>query len=151
MSRILRKYHLKVTSQSDNLAIVREFVSNVATKIGFNTDDVSKIELAVDEACANVIKHAYHGNSKKQIEISIKIDKSKMLVIVTDKGKGFNPENLEAQNMDEYLNEMRIGGLGLHLIKTLMDQVDFDIKPGVRNQVKMVKFLSKELTDKLMN
>ena len=151
MSRILKKYDLKVTSQSDNLAIVREFVSNVASNIGFNTDDVSKIELAVDEACANVIKHAYGKNSKQLIEISIRIDKKKMMVIVTDKGKGFDPDCQKLPNINEYLSEMRVGGLGLFLIETLMDEVDFQIKPGVRNQVKMIKYLNKELAEKLSN
>ena len=138
-----KQYDLKLSSQSDNLAIVRDFVASVASKVGFDNDDVSKIELAVDEACANVIKHAYDKNSDKPIEISIKVDDKKMTVVVADKGKGFDPKAIKVPNMNEYLTKMKVGGLGLYLIETLMDQVDFEIKPGVKNRVKMVKYLKK--------
>lgn len=151
MPRILKKYDLRLTSQSDNLSIVREFVSNVASKVGFDNDDISKIELAVDEACANVIKHAYGKNSNQLIEVTIKIDKKKMMVIVTDKGKGFDPQAVKLPDMNDYLSEMKVGGLGIYLIETLMDKVDFEIKPGVKNQVKMIKYLKKELAKKISN
>lgn len=139
-----KKYQLRIPSQADNLEIIRELVSRVATKVGFSEDDVNKIELAVDEACTNVIKHAYEKDSKKPIDIVIKIDYEKLTVIITDRGKGFNPRRVRLPNMKEYLAEMRVGGLGIYLMKTLMDEVDFDIQPGKRNQVRMVKYFIKE-------
>lgn len=141
--KIQNKYHLKLPSQSENLSIVRELVAKVASKVGFNKDDVSKIELAVDEACANVIKHAYGKNSKNFIDVIIKIDNKKLMVTVTDSGKGFNPKDIKIPDMKDYLSEMRVGGLGLYLIETLMDKVDFNVKPGIKNQVKMIKYLNK--------
>lgn len=143
MSKVQNKYHLKLPSQADNLVIIRDVVSKVARKVGFNKDDVSKIELAVDEACTNVIKHAYRHNSDNSIEVIIQIDHQKFMVIVTDKGKGFNPEKIKFPDMRDYLREMRVGGLGIYLIETLMDKVDFNIKPGVKNQVKMIKYFVK--------
>jgi len=137
------KYRLKLPSQSDNLALIRELVTKVATQVGFSNDDVSKIELAVDEACANVIKHAYGNNSKNLIDVLIKVDTQKLMVVVTDKGKGFRPDEIKLPKMSEYLQEMRVGGLGIYLIETLMDKVNFDVKPGIRNQVKMIKYLNK--------
>ena len=131
-------------SQSDNLSIIREVVAKVAGIVGFDSDDISKIELAVDEACANVIKHAYGKNSGQTIDVQIKTDNKKLMVIVSDKGKGFKPENLQFPDMKEYLSEMRVGGLGIYLIETLMDKVDFDVRPGVKNQVKMIKYLNKQ-------
>ena len=143
MPKNQKKYQLKLPSQSDNLSIIRELVTKVANSVGFSGDDISKIELAVDEACANVIKHAYGQNSDQIIDIVIKIDSKKMVVEVSDKGKGFAPESLNFPNMKQYLNEMRVGGLGIYLIETLMDEVAFDVKPGVRNQVRMIKYLNK--------
>ncbi|MCG8604404.1 ATP-binding protein, partial [bacterium] len=78
MPKNQKKYHLKLPSQSDNLSLVRELVTRVATSAGFSNDDISKIELAVDEACANVIKHAYGQNSSQVIEVSIMLDSKKM-------------------------------------------------------------------------
>ena len=72
MSEYPTEYKLKIPSQTDNLEIIREFVGRVASKVGFNEDDLNKIELAVDEACANVIKHAYQKDQKsKPIDIQV--------------------------------------------------------------------------------
>lgn len=137
------KYCLKIPSQTDNLELIREFVSRIATKAGLDSDDVNKIELAVDEACANVIKHAYKKDEKHPIDIAIEIDYNKFTVIVTDKGKGFDIKKIKTPDMREYLAEMRVGGLGIFLMRSLMDEVDFDVKPGGKNQVKMVKYFFK--------
>jgi len=137
-----KKYQLKIPSQSDNLAIIRDVVAKVASRIGFDTDEASKIELAVDEACTNVIKHAYANNSNQMIEVSIKVDQKKLIIIVADKGKGFNPDKIKLPDLNESIKEGRKGGLGICLIKTLMDKVEFEIKPGSKNQVKMIKYIS---------
>jgi len=142
LPKIQKKYQLKIPSQSDNLSIIRDVVAKVASRVGFDTDEASKIELAVDEACTNVIKHAYANNSNQMIEVSIKIDQKKLIIIVADKGKGFNPDEIKLPDLNKSIKEGRKGGLGLCLIKTLMDKVEFEIKPGLRNQVKMIKYIS---------
>lgn len=142
MAKTQRKFQLRTPSQPDNLSIIRDFVAKIASKVGFNNDDASKIELAVDEACTNVIKHAYDNNSNQTIDVEIKIDKKKLIIIVTDKGKGFNPDNVQAPDLNQSIKEGKGGGLGICLIRTLMDKVDFQIKPGTRNQVKMIKYLN---------
>jgi len=139
------EYKLRIPSQTDNLELIREFVSKVASKVGFGGDDVSKIELAVDEACSNVIKHAYQKDPSKPIDIAMKIDLNKFTIVITDRGRGFDPAKLKMPDMKEYLAELRVGGLGIYLMRSLMDEVDYEIKPGVRNKVTMVKyFLDKE-------
>ena len=138
------EYKLKIPSETDNLEIIREFVGKVASKVGFSEDELNKIELAVDEACANVIKHAYAREQKnKPIDIAVQIDFQKLTILVTDRGKGLDKSKLKLPDMREYLAEMRVGGLGIYLMKTLMDEVDFEIKPGEKNQVKMVKYFLK--------
>ncbi len=141
MPKTQKNYELKIPSQSDNLAIIRDVVAKVASRIGFDTDEASKIELAVDEACTNVIKHAYTNNSNQMIEVSIKVDQKKLIIIVADKGKGFNPDKIKLPDLNESIKKGRKGGLGLCLIKTLMDKVEFEIKPGLKNQVKMIKYI----------
>ncbi len=142
MPKTQKEYQLKIPSQSDNLAIIRDVVAKVASRVGFDTDEASKIELAVDEACTNVIKHAYANNSNQMIEVSIKVDQKKLIIIVADKGKGFNPDKIKLPDLNESIKEGRKGGLGLCLIKTLMDKVEFEIKPGSKTQVKMIKYIS---------
>ena len=141
MPNMQKKYQLKIPSQPENLAMIRDLVSKVATTVGFGDDEASKIELAVDEACTNVIKHAYGGKTDETIEVLIKIYKDKLVIMVSDKGKGFDPNNVKMPDLGESIKVGRKGGLGLCLIKTLMDKVEFQMKPGSKNQVKMVKFI----------
>ena len=141
MPKTQKTFHLQLPSQSNNLALIRELVSKVASQVGFDTDEASKIELAVDEACTNVIKHAYSNNANEMIDVLIKIDNRKLIIIVSDKGKGFNPDKVQVPDLNDFIKSGRTGGLGICLIKTLMDKVDFSMKPGLKNQVKMIKYL----------
>lgn len=137
-----KKYNLKLPLETSNLEIVRDFVSRIAQNTGFSEEDIHRIELAVDEASTNVIKHAYRGDkdNKKFISIEVTIYKDRLEIDVIDHGHGFDPHKIKTPEMDEYLQEMKRGGLGIYLIKTLMDKVDYKIKPGVRNRVRMVKY-----------
>ncbi len=139
MPQAKKKYQLRIPSQTDNLELIREFVSRVARKVGFKDDAISKIELAVDEACANVIEHAYQKNDKKNIDVAIQIDYQKFTIIITDHGRGFDPKKIKTPDMKEYLAQMRVGGLGIYLMRTLMDEIDFNVHPK-RNQVIMSKY-----------
>ena len=136
-----KHFELKIPSQTDNLELIREFIAKVSGKVGFGEDDIDKIRIAVDEACTNVIKHAYEQEGEDHIGIIIKIDYSKLTIIVTDRGKGFDPKAIELPSLEAYLAELRVGGLGIYLMKTLMDEVDYTIKPGVGNEVRMVKYV----------
>jgi serine/threonine-protein kinase RsbW len=144
MNKTVRSYLLKIPSQTDNLELIRNFVSGIAKKVGFDSEESNKIELAVDEACTNVIEHAYQHDESKDIDIAIKIDYHKFAVVVTDRGKSFKMQEVELPDMESYLAEIRVGGLGIYLMKTLMDEVDYLVKPGVKNEVRMVKYLLKK-------
>ena len=143
MKEKLKKHRLKVSCRSNNLEHIRKFVAKVAKSSGFPETDVDKIELAVDEASANVVNHAYDVKEGKEIDVEVKVDKNKFTVVVKDMGKGFDPKKVNLPDMNNYLKTHKVGGLGIHLMKVLMDEVKFDIKPGQINQVKMVKYLKK--------
>ena len=72
----------------------------------------------------------------------LKVEKNKLVIIVADKGKGFDPTSVKVPDLTESIKAGKKGGLGICLMKTLMDKVDFQIKPGLKNQVKMVKYLT---------
>jgi serine/threonine-protein kinase RsbW len=132
---------LTVPSQTATLKQVRRFVATAARRFGFSTDDASKIALAVDEACTNIIKHAYDFADDKIIHLSILMRDGKFEVLITDHGKPFNPDAIKLPVMKEYLSHYRHGGLGMYLMKSLMDRVEYRIRPGLKNQVSLVKFL----------
>lgn len=143
MPKTKKTYQLKLPSQASNLSLIRELVTKVASQIGLDSEEASKIELAVDEACTNVIKHAYGNNSDKVLDILLKVERDKLVIIVSDKGKGFDPSEVKVPDLGESIKAGKRGGLGICLMKTLMDKVDFQIKPGSKNQVRLVKFLHK--------
>ena len=144
MSANIKKFLLVTPSESDFLGIIRDFVGKIARVAGFTDDYVNKIQLSVDEACTNVIRHAYSGKKGRDIEIRVELNAKKMIVSVIDQGKGFKPENKVVDDMEAYLSEYRKGGLGLHLIKLLMDEVHFSIHPKKKNVIRMVKYVDQK-------
>lgn len=136
-------YSLELPAANENLDHVRRFISAIAENMGFSEEHVHQIELIVDEACSNVIKHAYKNccSSNKIIRIKVKKHPKKIEIVVTDRGAGFDPTAIGTPDLRKYQEKMIVGGLGLYLIHNFCDEVQFSIQPGVRNAVKMVKFL----------
>lgn len=136
------KYKIRFPSVTENLEVVRDFVHKLANKAGFTADDADKISLAVDEACTNVIKHAHKYNARRMIDLEVRFDTAQFEIVITDKGKGFNPAQLPNPDLNKYIHEAKKGGLGIHLMRTLMDEVNYSFNPGVKNQVSLIKYIS---------
>lgn len=134
---------IHIESRTERLVAAREFVSAAARECGFPDDEVSKIALAVDEACTNIIKHAYHNDPTKKISVSVKNKNGGLEIVIADSGTGFDPMRIQPPNMKEYLSHYRHGGLGVYLMKSLMDKVEYKIDSGRRNEVRLTKYLSR--------
>ena len=143
MTAIENTFTLDVPSTTENLAMIREFVTRVAAQAGLNDAEVGQLELAVDEACANVIEHAYGDDKTKQVMVRAVFDEDALRIHVIDTGKGFDPTQVQEQELKDLIAKRRTGGLGMRLIKTLMDEVHYDIEPGKKNELRMVKKLRK--------
>ncbi len=139
----MRTETIHIESRTDRLIAVREFVSESARLFGFGDEDVSKIALAVDEACTNVIKHAYKYDPKRDIAVTIRADSNRFQVIIQDTGAQFDPSRVQSPDMREYMKNYRRGGLGMHLMKSLMDSVEYSIEPGKTNEVRLTKYLAR--------
>ena len=137
----MKQKKLTIQSKTAELNKVREFVSAAAQEFGFSDEEVSTIALAVDEACTNVIKHAYKYDSSRSLSITINPDKKRFEVLVTDTGLQFDPDGLQTPDMREYIAHLRKGGLGVYLMKNLMDEVEYQIEPGRKNEVRLIKYL----------
>jgi len=141
-----QRYRLRIPSITENLQMIRVFVLKIAAKVGFNEETQEQIALSVDEACTNVIKHAHHHNARRLMDIKIETDANKIKITITDKGKGFDITKLQDPDIEKYIKESKHGGLGIYLIKTLMDEVNYEFNPGVKNQVQLTKYLEKPIT-----
>lgn len=134
---------LHIESRTERLIAVREFVSAAARECGFPDDEVSKIALAVDEACTNVIKHAYRNDPTKKITVTVKSRAGGLEIAIADTGATFDPARVQTPDMKEYLSHYRHGGLGMYLMKSLMDKVEYKIDTGRRNEVRLTKYLAR--------
>ena len=132
---------LSVFGDVQNLEIIADFITQATQQSNLSEQDIFAIQLAVDEACTNVVQHAYKGMTPKDIDVFVEVDSKKLTITVSDHGRGFDPDSFPQLDMDAYLNELKRGGLGIYLIRTLMDEVKFTIAPGHKNSVRMAKFL----------
>ena len=133
---------LFIKSRTENLTTVREFVSSTVEEVNIPQDIAGDIVLAVDEACTNIIKHAYKFLPDGDITIKLKYSEKKITVEITDHGAPFSADNVPTPDLKKYFEEKRVGGLGMYLMKSLMDDVHYKSVPGKYNQVLLTKKLN---------
>jgi serine/threonine-protein kinase RsbW len=123
------------------LSRIREFIAGIATEVGIAQQDIDNIELAVDEACTNVIEHGYDSNDpNKEITVRMEINTSKLVLTVIDHAKPFDITIYNPRGVDELTNEGRDGGLGIRLITHIMDAIDYRITSDGHNELIMTKY-----------
>lgn len=144
MNPIEGRFTLQVPSSTENLALIREFVSNVGARAGLDSADVSKLELAVDEACANVIEHAYGHDTSQEVLIRATFDDEALRIDVEDTGRGFDPASIPQAELEKLIAERKSGGLGMRLIKRFVDEVHYEMEPGQKNKLHMVKRIKRK-------
>src|SRR5580704_17095272 len=101
MDAMERTFQLHVPSSTENLSMIRDFVGNIGERAGMSQPDQLKLELAVDEACANVIEHAYGSDMTREVTIKASLDADTLQIDIIDTGKGFDPSAVQQLNLDE--------------------------------------------------
>ena len=125
-----------------NLDAIREFVGTAARQAGLSGRDVYAVQLAVDEACSNIIEHAYEGVSNGEIEIGCQAGDGQLTIVIHDHGKEFDISTVRKPNLGRDLSEREVGGLGVYLIHKLMDEVHFKSSKQTGNTLTLVKKIS---------
>ncbi len=143
MAAIEKTFSLQVPSSTENLALIREFVTTVGAQAGLAEIEIAKLELAVDEACANVIEHAYGHDASKEVTVSANFDGDSITFEIVDTGRGFDPSQIKQEELESLIAKRKDGGLGMRLIKTLMDEVQYEMIPGLKNELRMTKRIRK--------
>ena len=110
-----------LSSHPKYLPLVRAIVQEGAQLSGFNSEGTQEILLAVTEAVANVIRHAYDNQTDKRIDFELSVDAPVFRLDIIDWAKFVDPALIASRPLDE----VRPGGLGVHLIKTTMDDVEY--------------------------
>lgn len=141
MATYEQTFALQVGSRTENLALIRGFVNHVGSQAGLAEDELAKLELAVDEACANVIEHAYGNDATKEVVVRALYDENEIRIDVIDNGLGFDPTGIADADLKQLVKERRTGGLGIRLIKSLVDELHYEVEPGKKNELRIVKKL----------
>ncbi len=132
---------IKILSNTKNLAKVRRLLSQFLLKRGVCLRQIDEIKLAVDEAITNIIEHAYQFHKGKEIYIQLKLDENRFYATLHDRGRSFALEKVPEPHLEKYILEERDGGLGVFLIRNLMDKVTYCHREGGYNEMVMVKQL----------
>lgn len=134
---------LNITSHTGCLPVVRGAVERMAMMAGFDDEDGHGLILAIDEALANVIKHGYDGQEDQPITVRLSPvtasdGRRGIEVQVRDKGRQTDPTKISGRELDD----VRPGGLGVHIIQTVMDECDYSCPPEGGMLLRMVKYVS---------
>jgi len=133
--------------QTEMLSLIRNVVATVARERGFSSDEVNLIESAVDEACTNVICHAYREVARPrgempQLSVQIRPASDHLAIRIIDEGIGLPSEGPRSIScLEEYTSQPEPKGLGLYIISQFMDEVVYDSPPGSGTVLSMVKYL----------
>ena len=133
-----KQWELTVDGRLKNLATIADFVIEAARASGLDKKATFEIQMAVDEACTNVIEHSYGEEENGEIALCCECAEGYFVVTIRDHGQPFNPESVPPPNLTANLAERQESGLGLYFMRRLMDEVRFYFDPD-GNELTMVK------------
>lgn len=133
---------LTVSSNLENLSLISDFIAQVARQYNLDDHIVSVIQLAVDEACTNIIQHGYSLKEEGTLTIICQLRGNDFAIIIRDHGKPFDPESISTPDLDADLEERKVGGLGLYFMRQVMDEVKFHFDSKEGNELTMIKHLT---------
>lgn len=118
---------------------IRNFVAEVAHEGGFTEKAIYSLQLAADEAASNIIEHAYQGVANASLQITCDMQDDELIITMRDSGKPFDPSNVKQPNLKADLSKRQIGGLGIYLMRKLMDEVRYESNAKTGNLLTMTK------------
>lgn len=139
-----KKFELIVESKLENLPRISEFIAETMKQLKIqNSKDIHAVQLSVDEACTNVIQHAYSNKSEGEIVIRCTLSSmgNKFRVQIIDWGKSFDPTTIPPPDTKSGLNKRKEGGLGIYFMRKFMDEVKYVCSKDM-NLLTMVKYLN---------
>jgi len=117
-----RRFQIEVPSDPAFLRMVRTAVDTLCAVAGMDENGRCMIVLAVDEACANIIRHSYDGAPDKRIICEGRLEEDALSFVLRDFGKKVELSRIQPRELDE----VRPGGLGVHFMRKVMDSVEFE-------------------------
>jgi serine/threonine-protein kinase RsbW len=143
------KLQLQTPGRGSYLPYIRAIVTDLARKVGFPEDEVAKIEMAVDEACSNVVEHAYAPNKEwrwqrdPEIRLNIRLEDSRLVIEINDHGESFDFASYQPKTIEDRVRAMNSGGYGIFIMRQFMDEIQYSSSAESGNTLRLVKYLKK--------
>jgi anti-sigma regulatory factor (Ser/Thr protein kinase) len=134
---------IRIVSEPRYVCAVRHAIASLAKTMGMSETSCANLELAITEAIANIIKHGYHGDERCPIWVKAtplqQDGREGLEVVIEDECQGVDLDKIKSRPLDE----IRPGGLGVHIIREIMDEVDYSHREaGVGVRLRMRKFIT---------
>ncbi|SEF93450.1 ATP-binding protein [Algoriphagus boritolerans] len=133
------KHKLNFACQTSALSELRAFLQGAMSGVSLSEIEKHQVTLAVEEVCANLIIHSHGCNPEDYIHLEIKDSAQKLVFEISDQGKAFNILTYEAPDLKKVMVEKRKGGLGIILVKKIMDEIEFESENGT-NTCRLIKW-----------
>ena len=130
---------ITLTNDVQEVPRLNAFVDEVCEEHGCDMETTMRMNLAIEEAVVNVIDYAYPPDTVGFVDIKVTTDDNHMEFVISDSGTPFDPTKKEDVDISLPVEERRIGGLGIHLVKQLMDKISYERKDG-RNVLTLIKY-----------
>lgn len=139
------QFELEIDGSLEKLSVIADFIGTAMRQLGIE-EGIADVQMAVDEACTNIIQYAYSGKGG-MISISCELQGNDLVITIRDTGRPFDPGSVPPPDLETDLNHREIGGLGIYLMKRLMDDVNYDSHAQKGNKLTMRKILGKMQRD----
>ncbi len=126
-------------AQFEYLDEVRDLVAQIARDGGFTEKAVYSLQLAADEAASNIIEHAYAGVANASFDVACEMQGDTIVISMHDTGKSFDFSRVKQPDINADLSHRQIGGLGVYLMRKLMDEVNYEASSATGNLLTMAK------------
>ena len=143
------KLEIQAPGEVRSLGHIRKAVADLAHTIGFPEDEVAKVEMAVDEACSNVVKHAYAPDKQwcwrhdPEIRLEIRTEDGRLVIEINDHGQKFDFAGYQPASIQARINDMKTSGYGIFIMRQFMDEVQYHSSDQEGNTLRLVKYLKK--------
>lgn len=136
--------HVRAPGTPQSLPLIRQTVVDAAERCGFGAEDVAKIEMAVGEACTNIIEHSY-ATQPDNLEIELKVESypDRLEITILDFSSiNFAVDQASPVGLDDYIATQRRRGLGLYIIHAFVDKVEHRFICGQGNELRLIKYFA---------
>jgi serine/threonine-protein kinase RsbW len=141
VEHVQQTFKLSVPSDTANLSMVRDFIERAARRSPIESAELSKLTLAVDEACANVIEHAHGNDAAKELTIRVSFDDTRVEVDVIDSGRSFDPTQHAPISLKDLASRRKDGGMGIRIMQMATDELSYSLDDDGHNRLRLVKHI----------